>query len=98
MCLKSVKKVGRNKIFVEFLSADDANNLLEINKYVATIPTYNITIVLLLLTIAGCGSPYLQRLVYDIFHISSIVVPDGASEILKPRRLNRKTIENGKTV
>lgn len=44
-CLKSqrIKRVGKNKITVEFLSAEDANNpLLQMNKYVATITTCNI--------------------------------------------------------
>ncbi|CAH2221495.1 jg1322 [Pararge aegeria aegeria] len=86
-----VKNVGRNKISVEFTSAQSANDfltnpILEISKFKAFIPTYNITRMGL---VRGVPSDWHL----DEF-VKSIEIPSGCGEILKARRLNRKQVND----
>lgn len=82
-----IKKVGRNRISVEFNSAQSANSflsdpLLAANKFEASIPTFNITRMGLVR-----GVP--TDLALDAF-VKEVELPSGCGEILKARRLNRK--------
>lgn len=93
ICPGGVKQVGRNKISVQFNSANDANtfitsDILSMCKYSASIPTYNVTRMGLVRSIPTDMS-------LDEF-ASSIDLPPGCGKILKARRLNRKTIDDGK--
>lgn len=88
-----VKRVGRNKISVEFLSAEDANNfisspILPMCKYVASIPTFNVTKM-------GLVRDVPTDLSMDEF-VDAIVLPPGCGIILKARRLNRKNVDEDK--
>lgn len=82
-----VKKVGRNRISVEFTSAESANNFLknpviQNNNFSATIPTYNCSRMGLVRNVPADIS-------MEVF-AESIEVPQGFGMILKARRLNRK--------
>lgn len=93
ICCDGVKKVGRNKISVEFKSYEDANKFLDnpilsLSKYEASIPTYNITKM-------GIVRQVPVDLSMEEF-VESIVLPEGCGEILKARRLNRKVSDEGK--
>lgn len=91
ICVDGVKKVGRNKVSVEFKSADAANNfislpILSMCKYSATIPMYNIT-----------RMGLIRQVPTDMSmteFVESLDLPKGCGKVLKARRLNRKTIEN----
>ncbi|XP_047518799.1 uncharacterized protein LOC125058703 [Pieris napi] len=89
-----VKNVGRNKITVEFSFAEAANNflvnpVLSMCKFKAIIPTYNITRMGLVRGVPVDWS--MDELVI------SLELPPGCGEVLKSRRLNRKTITEGVT-
>lgn len=90
---EGVKKVGRNKVSVEFTSADSANKfitspILPMAKYVPSIPTYNVTRMGLVRNVP-------TDLSMDEF-AKDVVLPDGCGIILKARRLNRKVTDDGK--
>ncbi|CAH2100585.1 unnamed protein product [Euphydryas editha] len=87
-----VKNVGRNKISVEFSAAQAANNflknpVLEMCKYKASVPTYNITRMGLIKGIPVDWS--MEELV------ESLELPSGCGAVMKARRLNRKNIQEG---
>lgn len=93
ICPDGVKKVGRNKLSVEFRSAADANKFLDnpvltMCKYEASIPSYNITKM-------GIVRQIPVDLSMDEF-VESLELPIGCGEVLKARRLNRKSIDEGK--
>lgn len=93
ICADGVKKVGRNKISVEFVTAVDANKfitspILSMCKYVATIPTYNVTRM-------GLVRQVPTDLSMDEF-ADALVLPAGCGIVIKARRLNRKNVEEGK--
>lgn len=93
ICADGVKRVGRNKISVEFRSFADANKFLDnpilsLYKYEASIPSYNITKM-------GIVRQVPVDLSMDEF-ATSLILPNGCGEVLKARRLNRKTIDDGK--
>lgn len=82
-----IKKVGRNRVCVEFNSAEAANSflgdpLLAANKFEASIPTFNVTRMGLVR-----GVP--TDLGLEDF-IKDVELPPGCGKILKARRLNRK--------
>lgn len=88
-----IKNVGRNKISVEFLTANDANNFLndstlENNNYDATIPSYNVTRMGLVRQIPTEWS------MEEFVNWSEL--SQGTGQIVKARRLNRKTTVDGK--
>lgn len=87
-----VKNVGRNKISVEFASAEAANDFLKnpilgMCKFNATVPTYNVTRMGLVKGIPVDWS--MDELV------ESLELPSGCGAIMKARRLNRKNIQEG---
>lgn len=93
ICPDGVKRVGRNKISVEFKSAGDANSfldnpILQVNKYEVTIPTFNITKM-------GVVRNVPVDLSMDEF-IESLSLPPGCGTVLKARRFNRKVINDEK--
>lgn len=82
-----VKKIGRNRVSVEFTSAEAANSflsdpLLRANKFEAVIPTFNVTRM-------GIVRGVPTDLALDEF-VKDVELPSGCGEILKARRLNRK--------
>lgn len=88
-----VKRVGRNKISVEFVTSLDANKfiaspILSMCKYIASIPTYNVTRMGLIRQVP-------TDLSMDEF-AESLKLPEGCGIVLKARRLNRKNVEEGK--
>lgn len=88
ICRDGVKRVGRNKISVEFLSADDANSftispILSSSKYIASIPTYNVTRMGLIRQVP-------TDLSMDQF-AKDLILPSGCGPVIKARRMNRKT-------
>lgn len=94
ICPDGIKKVGRNKISVEFKSAADANKFLSMdvlssNKYVSSIPTYNITRMGIIRHVPADMSMH--------EFVESLELPANCGKILKARRLNRKVVEEGKT-
>ncbi|XP_063831309.1 uncharacterized protein LOC135080573 [Ostrinia nubilalis] len=87
-----IKKIGRNRISVEFTSASAANKflsseILSLCKYSATIPTYNVTRMGLIKQIPS-DLP-MEELA------ESLTIPDGCGILLKARRLNRKVTTDG---
>lgn len=87
-----VKNVGRNRISVEFSTFKSANDfltnpILEMAKYKTNIPTYNVTRMGL-----TKGVPVDWSM--NEF-VESLVLPSGCGKVLKARRLNRKTINEG---
>lgn len=93
ICTDGVKKVGRNKISVEFSSAVAANKfldnpLLEKHAYQVTIPSYNITKM-------GIVRQVPVELAMEEF-VESLSLPSSCGNVLKARRLNRKTVVEGK--
>ncbi|XP_045533475.1 uncharacterized protein LOC123720761 [Pieris brassicae] len=89
-----VKNVGRNKITVEFSSAEAANNflvnpILAMCKFKTIIPSYNITRMGL---VKGVPVDWLMDELVD-----SLELPPGCGELLKSRRLNRKSVTEGVT-
>ncbi|CAK1597680.1 unnamed protein product [Parnassius mnemosyne] len=91
-----VKRIGRNRISVEFKSAADANCFIENPalagaKYDTVIPSYNVTRMGIVRQVPVEWT--LEEL------ISSIEVPAGFGSIIKARRFNRKSVnENQSTV
>lgn len=88
-----VKKIGRNRISVEFKSGTDANNFLEnrilsVHKYTAVIPNYNISRMGVVR-----GIP-LDTSMQELVEVTKI--PNGCGAILKARRFNRKLSVDGK--
>ena len=91
---EEVKIIGRNKISIEFLSADAANNfmlspLLTSHKYKAFVPTFSITHMGLVRDVPIEWS--MQAFT------ESLELPSGCGPILKARRLNRKQVVDGVT-
>lgn len=92
ICTDGIKRVGRNKISVEFTSASDANKfisspVLSVSKYVATIPTFNITRMGLIR-----GVPTEMSMTE---FVSSLELPNGCGKVLKARRFSRKSVDEG---
>lgn len=87
-----VTAVGRNRISVTFSNFTDANSfitnpLLFTNKYVASVPTFNVT---RMGVVRGVPTDWsMDELV------ESIELPQGCGNILKARRINRKQIVDG---
>lgn len=82
-----IKRVGRNRVSVEFNSAEAANAflldpLLTSKNFEASIPTFNITRM-------GIVRGVPTDLALDEF-VKDVEVPSGCGIILKARRLNRK--------
>lgn len=93
--MDGVKRVGRNRISVEFKSFADANSFLEhpalsTGKYEAIIPSYSITRMGIVRQVPVDWT--LEELA------ESIEVPSGYGSIVKARRLNRKTYNNDSPV
>lgn len=87
-----VKKIGRNRVSVEFNSHQDANSflsnsLLNKAKYSASIPSFNIT---RMGVVSGVPVDMSEEdaMIY-------ITVPIGCGKILKVRRINRKSFKDG---
>lgn len=93
ICADGIKSVGRNRVSVEFRSAADANKFLDNStllsqyKYIASIPTFNITRMGLVKNVPIDMS-------MEEF-AENLDVPNGCGYVIKARRLNRKSIENG---
>lgn len=90
-----IKKVGRNRISVEFLHYEDANSfmknpLLSSSKFSAKIPTYNIT---RMGVVRGVPTEWTMQ-----EFVENVELPDGCGHILKVRRLNRKVVGDGAIV
>lgn len=86
-----VKRIGRNRVSVEFKSAAAANAFLEHPalqpaKFEANIPSYNVTRMGIVRDVPVEWT--LEELV------QSVEVPAGCGAVIKARRLNRKKIEN----
>lgn len=84
-----VKKIGRNRVAVEFNNAESANSfannaLLKTNQYGTLIPSYNISRMGIVRDVPVDWS-------MDEF-VKAIELPDNCEAILKARRLNRKSI------
>ena len=89
-----VKKVGRNRVSVEFKSPQDANSfiinsILHKNCYVASIPTFNIT---RMGVVTGVPTDLNEEEAQKYLQ-----VPSGCGEILKVRRISRKVVIDGVT-
>lgn len=94
ICQDGVKRMGRNKIAIQFKSAAGANGflnnpILKTNKYEAIIPTYNVTRMGLVRGVPVDWS-------MDEF-VESLQIP-GPTYVLKARRLNRKNKTDGNIV
>ncbi|GFG29647.1 hypothetical protein Cfor_12613, partial [Coptotermes formosanus] len=90
---EGVKRVGRNKISVQFTSAEDANNfitspVLALCKYTASIPTFSVTRM-------GLVRQVPTDLSMEEFATNALL-PPGCGNIIKARRLSRKNVEDGK--
>lgn len=84
-----VKKIGRNRVSVEFKTFIDANSflgnpILQASKYLATIPTYNITRM-------GLVREVPTEFSMEEF-VESLELPQECGMVLKARRMNRKRI------
>lgn len=90
-----IKRLGRNRVAVEFKSPEDANAflsnpILEDNKYHAVIPQFNVTRMGL---VRGVPSDWSDEEV-----MAYVGVPSGCGEVLKVRRMNRRvTNDEGRT-
>ncbi|XP_047029957.1 uncharacterized protein LOC124637491 [Helicoverpa zea] len=89
-----VKKVGRNRVSVEFSSPQDANSflingILSKNSYVAIIPTFNIT---RMGVVTGVPTDLTEEEAMNY-----LTVPSGCGQILKVRRISRKIFRDGVT-
>uniref|UniRef100_A0A2A4JUB7 Endonuclease/exonuclease/phosphatase domain-containing protein n=1 Tax=Heliothis virescens TaxID=7102 RepID=A0A2A4JUB7_HELVI len=87
-----VKKVGRNRVSVEFTSPQDANSfiinsILSKNCYVAAIPTFNIT---RMGVVTGVPSDLTEDEAKTY-----LTVPSGCGQVLKVRRIRRKVFRDG---
>lgn len=90
----SLKKIGRNKMSISFISYLDANSFithkcLDNYNYKAFIPTFNVTRMGLVRGVPAEWSPE------EV--IENITVPIGCGPILKVRRLNFKSLVDGST-
>lgn len=84
-----IKKVGRNRISIEFKSSEDANAflcnpILKKNGYETSIPTFNITRMGVVREVPADWT--------DAEVLENIRVPLGCGPILKVRRINRKFV------
>ncbi|RVE40167.1 hypothetical protein evm_015183 [Chilo suppressalis] len=82
-----VKKVGRNRISVQFKSASDANSFIDHpallnNNYLASIPSFNVSRMGIIRNVPVEWS--MEELVQNVR------VPDGHGKVFRARRLNRK--------
>lgn len=89
----SIKRIGRNRIAMSFSHFEDANSfvnnsVLSVNKYKAFIPSFNTT---RMGVVRGIPADWSDEEV-----MVNISVPSGCGDILKIRRLKRKTIINDK--
>ncbi|CAK1601079.1 unnamed protein product [Parnassius mnemosyne] len=89
-----VKSVGRNRISIEFCSADEANKflnnpMLAKEKLIATIPSYNVS---RMGVIRGIPVDWSMEELAE-----AVELPPGCGKILKARRLQRKTFAEGST-
>lgn len=87
-----IKRVGRNKVSVEFKTPQDANHfllnpLLLQSGFIATIPSYNISRIGLVREIPSDWSPETV--------METVKVPSGCGKIIKVRRINKKVVVNG---
>lgn len=87
-----IKKIGRNRISVEFKTGKDANefiknSVLSLYKYEAVIPNYNVTRLGL---VRGIPTELTMEEL-----VEAMTTPDHCGVVLKARRLNRKQVENG---
>lgn len=92
--LGSVKRLGRNRISVEFKSHQDANSFLisrtlEQNNFIASVPQFNITRLGL---VRDVPTEWTEDEI-----IKNIKVPDGCGPVIKARRMNRKVTSLGVT-
>ncbi|KAL4706312.1 hypothetical protein ACJJTC_004921 [Scirpophaga incertulas] len=90
-----VKRIGRNRISVEFKSYNDANAFLDhpalaLAKYEALIPSHHITRMGIVRQVPVEWS--LEEIV------DAIEIPQGFGSIVRARRLNRKTFTDGSPV
>lgn len=90
----SLKRIGRNRITIEFRNYQDANAflnspLLEQNNYKAFIPTFSIT---RMGVIRGIPVDWSED---DI--MNNIEIPSGCGKVIKVRRLKRKILINNVT-
>ncbi|KAI8435596.1 hypothetical protein MSG28_003872 [Choristoneura fumiferana] len=90
-----IKPSGRNRIIVEFIDAKSANEfivhpILSQHQYSATIPTYNVTRMGLVRNVP-------VEWTLEEF-VNSLEYSNDDSKVIKARRLNRKSTEDGKTV
>lgn len=87
-----LKNVGRNRVSIEFKTAQDANAFISSPsltqaKYSASIPTYNVTRM-------GVVRGIPVDLSMEEF-ASAVEIPEGCGTVIKARRLNRKVFKNG---
>ncbi|KAI5636441.1 hypothetical protein NE865_10861 [Phthorimaea operculella] len=85
-----IKRVGRNRISVEFKTSDDANSFLQhpslaAAKYEAVIPSFNITRMGIIREVPVEWT--LEEL------LRAVEVPSGFGKVIKARRLNRKSYD-----
>lgn len=95
ICHDGVKKVGRNKISIQFKTALGANKfldnpMLKTYKYEAFIPTYNVTKMGI---VRGVPVDWSMEEFVD-----SLQMPGFCTQILKARRLNKKNMVDGNIV
>lgn len=88
----SLKRIGRNRVSISFSTYEVANSFvnnkdLSLNKYRAFIPSVNVT---RMGVVRGVPISYTDEEI-----LSNITVPMGCGNILKVRRLKKKTIVNG---
>lgn len=89
----SLKKIGRNRVSLSFSKFEDANafvenGLLKASHYKAFIPSFNIT---RMGVVRGVPIDWSEEEI-----LKNLSVPIGSGNIIKVRRLNRKTIINEK--
>lgn len=88
----SIKRLGRNKISLQFISAEDANNFLSVptifkNGYKSYIPSYSVCRLGL---VRGIPSDWSEEEI-----LNNISIPSNCGSVLKVRRLNYKVSCNG---
>lgn len=88
-----IKRIGRNKVAVEFKSPEDANAflsnpVLQQNNYEAVIPQFNITRMGL---VRGVPADWTDEEV-----MAYVNTPSGCGKVLKVCRINRKVSNDGK--
>lgn len=90
--ITGIKRVGRNRVSVEFTSPQDANaflanSTLGLHLYEAAIPSFNIT---RMGVVSGIPTEFSEDEVKTY-----LKVPAGCGPVLKIRRLNRKVSKDG---